>query len=522
MTSNRRDFLTKAAALSGASALAALLPATQALAQTADVARAAHTGTGTVSDPRVGSVKGPRILADAVPIKSRLRVDPSIWNWHRGTKTGGPSPANYYEASLGAWHTFDALPGDRDCDVVIVGGGLLGASTALHLAEAGVDVILVEQDHIGSGASGRNGGQLTPGIARWKAETMIEHYSPEEARRLWRLASVETMDLVEALSDRYGFSCDYKRGHLTAALHAGPMGGLVNSADARRQLGDTAVRIIGAGELKERYLRSNIYHGAAVDSMGGQAHPLALLRGLVYGLTGLGGRVYESTSVEAIEQNAGHATVITTQGAIRARKGVVLAVHGSTFRFLDGSPTTVPFYTYVSVTEPLNDAASLIPSDYAVYDTQLQIDYYRLVRNNRLLLGGQGTGNSWSPRDVNKYLLGRINTVFPQLGKPALEYSWGGISDLTLNGAADARKSDDTVPVYMVHGWSGHGVPQAVRVGKAISDDLTGLNDDFTMLTKVAHAGIPLGRFLSPAVIPVVKGALTMRNSLSPADMISF
>ena len=103
------------------------------------------------------------------------------------------------------------------------------------------------------------------------------------------------MDLVEALSDRYGFSCDYKRGHLTAALHAGHMGGLVNIADARRQLGDTAVRIIGAGELKERYLRSNIYHGAAVDSMGGQAHPLALLRGLVYGLTGLGGRAVSYT-----------------------------------------------------------------------------------------------------------------------------------------------------------------------------------------------------------------------------------
>ena len=522
MTSNRRDFLTKAVAVSGASALAALLPATQALAQATGSGPVAGTGANAIPKARIGTVESPRILADAVPIQSRLRVDPSIWNWHRDTKTGGPSPANYYEASLGPWHSFDALPGDQDCDVVIVGGGLLGASTALHLAEAGVDVILVEQDHIGSGASGRNGGQLTPGIARWKADSMIEHYSPEEAKRLWRLASVETMDLVQALSDRYGFSCDYKRGHLTTAVHAGHMGGLVSSADARLQLGDTAVRIIGAGELKERYLRSDIYHGAAVDSMGGQAHPLALLRGLVYGFASLGGRVYEGTSVEAIEQEAGGTTVVTTQGTIRVRKGVVLAVHGSTFRFLEGSPTTVPFYTYVSVTEPLDDAAGLIPSDYAVYDTQLQVDYYRVVRNNRLLLGGQGTGNSWSPRDVNKYLSNRINTVFPQLGKPALEYSWGGISDLTLNGAADARKSDDTVPVYMVHGWSGHGVPQAVRIGKAISDDLTGRNDDFAMLTKVAHAGIPLGRLLSPAVIPVVKGALTVRNSLSPADMISF
>ena len=522
MTSNRRDFLMKAAAVSSAGALASLVPAAQTLAQATSAELADRTGAGAVAGHRIGTVPGPRILADAIPGDSRLRVDPSIWNWHRDARAGAPSPANYYEASLGPWQAFDPLPGDQQCDVVIVGGGLLGASAALHLAEAGVDVILVEQNQFGSGASGRNGGQLTPGIARWKADSMIEHYSPEEAKRLWRLASVETMELVETLSDRYGFSCDYKRGHLTAAVHAGHMGGLVSSADARRQLGDTAVRIIGAGELKERYLRSNIYHGAAVDSMGGQLHPLALLRGLVHGFTGLGGRVHEGTSVEAIEQEADGAAVITAHGTIRASKGVVLAVHGSTFRFLAGSPTTVPFYTYVSVTEPLDDAASLIPSDHAVYDTQLQVDYYRVVRNNRLLLGGQGTGNSWSPRDVNKYLLGRINTVFPQLNNPALEYSWGGISDLTLNGAADARKSDDVAPIYMVHGWSGHGVPQAVRVGKAISDDLTGRNDDFAMLTKVAHAGIPLGRFLSPAVIPVVKGALTVRNSLSPADMISF
>jgi gamma-glutamylputrescine oxidase len=432
-------------------------------------------------------------------------------------------PANYYEAVLADWSPFGNFTRDQNCEVVVVGGGLLGASTALHLAEAGVDVILVEKDNIGSGASGRNGGQLTPGIARWSAENMLEKFSFDEAKRLWRLASIESMELVDELSERYSFECDRKYGHLTAAVHPGHMGSLVADADARRQLGDTAVKVIGRYELQEEYVHSEIYHGANIDNIGGQVQPLALLRGLAYSFASLGGRIYDGTKVNSIKQDASDAIIETERGVIRASKAVVLGVHGSTDEFISGASTTVPFFTYVAVTPPLPmDIKELIPSGFPIYDTQLQIDYYRAVRGNRLLFGGQGTGNSWAPRDVNNYLLDRIRTVFPYLEKPELEYSWGGISDLTLNGATDARKSDDNVPVYMVHGWSGHGVAQTVRIGKAISDDLTGRNHDFSMLTSIDHSNIPLGSYFSPVAIPLIKGALGVMSTFNPAEMVSF
>ena len=105
---------------------------------------------------------------------------------------------------------------------------------------------------------------------------------------------------------------------------------------------------------------------------------------------------------------------------------------------------------------------------------------------------------------------------------PELEYSWGGISDITLNGATDARKSDGAVPRYLVHGWSGHGVAQTVRIGKAISDDITGRNDDFTMLTRIEHDVIPLGNYLGPVAIPLVKGALSLKSLVNPTEMVSF
>lgn len=516
MPLNRRQFLLKTAASAASTAAMGALGTwpTQATAITL-----APSGVA----PSFPMLPPAELLQDARKTPTQLGIDPRIWNWRSDSPAGAPMPANYYEASLSEWPAFGAVPGDLHCEVAIIGGGLLGASTALHLAEAGMDVILIEKDHIGSGASGRNGGQMTPGLARWEAGTMLDKLAPDEARRLWRFASVEAMETVDGLRDRYGFDCDRQYGHVTAAVHPGHMSALVSNADARRQLGDGHVRIIGRHELNEDYLKSDIYYGAAIDRGGGQVQPLALLRGLIHAFVKLGGRVYDSTAALSIDESPGATLVKTAQGAITARRAVLLAVHSASFEFMPGSATTVPFFTYVAVTPPLGDTLNaLIPSGLPVYDTQLQIDYYRPVRNKRLLFGGQGTGNSWSPRDVNQYLLSRIKTVFPQLERPELEYSWSGISDLTLNGATDSRKSANDVPVYMVHGWSGHGVAQTVRIGRAISDDLTGRNQDFTMLTRFDHAGIPLGRHLSPVAIPLIKGALGVMGLINPTDMVSF
>lgn len=465
----------------------------------------------------------PTLLEDARIADTQLNTDARLWSWRKGSAAGGAVPANYYEASLAQWAPFPPVQSDQQCDVLVVGGGLLGASVALHLAEAGIDVMLVEKHSIGSAASGRNGGQVTPGLARWEASDMIANLSLGEAKRLWRFSSVEAMELIDGIAARYAMDFDRRRGHITAAIHPAHMSALIEGADARRYLGDEQVETVGAYEL-EQHIRSDLYHGAVIDHGGGQIHPLALLRGLVYGAVQHGARVHESTTVLDIERTPGGASAATEGGTITARKGVVLAVHNTTFQFLsDVTSTTVPFYSYVGVTPPLKDPiAQLLPTDMAVYDTQFQIDYYRAVRNNRLLFGGQGTGTSWSPERINDYLLSRIRTVFPQLENPELEYSWSGISDFTLNGATDCRKLGDDAPIYMVHGWSGHGVAQTVRIGKAICDDLTGSNDDFAMLTRIDHKQIPLGRQFSPIAIPMVKAAIGVVSTVNPGRLVSF
>lgn len=165
---------------------------------------------------------------------------------------------------------------------------------------------------------------------------------------------------------------------------------------------------------------------------------------------------------------------------------MVVAVHSATHTLLEqDNSTTIPFYTYVGTTSPVaGGTRTLLTTGKAVYDTQFQIDYYRPVRNERLLFGGQGTGTRWEDEKTIDYLTSRLRTVFPEREDLELEFAWSGTTDLTLNGATDSRKLGKYAPIYVVHGWSGHGIAQTIRIGKAIRDDLLGVNDDFTMLTR--------------------------------------
>lgn len=474
------------------------------------------------------SILPPKHFDDVQFKSSRSTQMGKEWSWiHPIHRDNDPSindnPANYYESSLEDWHQFEALQADLECDVVAVGAGLLGSSTALHLAEQGVDTVVLEKNRIGSAASGRNGGQLTPGLARWEAEEMANQLSYADAKKLWHFTSTEAMQLIDEISEKYALDLARKHGHITAAVHEGHLVGLTQGSDARKYLGEDHTRIVGKHELMQ-YVQSDNYMGGLIDTLGGQVHPLALNRGLVYSFCKLGGAVYEQTEVIGIEEKPDGIYVRTANAVIKARKSVVLAVHHASFKLLpDNKQTTIPFYTYVSTTAPLEvDVKTLLPFEHPVYDTQFQIDYYRPVSNNRLLFGGQGTGTCWTAEKTLNYLTHRIQTVFPQLKHLEMDFVWSGTTDLTVNGAVDSRKFGHQYPIYAVHGWSGHGVAQTVRIGKAIADDFVGHSQDFEMLSQISHQNIILGRALAPMVIPLAKSAYGLGAMINPGKMVSF
>lgn len=467
----------------------------------------------------------PKLLEDVEFRASENSLNNKDWNWANSTAIGSNQiPANYYESSLAKWHTFSSVETDLECDVLVIGAGLLGSSTALHLAEQGVDTILIDKDRIGSAASGRNGGQLTPGLARWEAADMMKQFSHEDAKKLWHFTSVESMQLIDDISNRYDLQLDRKHGHITAAIHPGHMTGLKEGVEARQALGDHYSYTVDKDKLYD-YIKCNNYFGGVIDDLGGHIHPLALNRGLAYGFLTHGGRIFENTQALTVDEKHDGVYVQTEKGFIKAKKGVVLAVHSSTFELLkENRQTTIPFYTYVGVTAPLEmDAKELLPHDHPVYDTQLQIDYYRNVSKNRLLFGGQGTGTCWGDEQILSYLQERIHHVFPQIENLKMDFAWSGTTDLTVNGATDNRKSGDQFPIYAVHGWSGHGVAQTVRIGKAIAEDITGKNTtDFNILTQIQHHNIPFGRTFASVAIPMAKCLLSIQAAIQPGKILSF
>ena len=469
------------------------------------------------------NVTKPILLNDVEFKASQYQQTDKEWNWIAASRGQFEHPANYYESSLENWHTFDALNADLECDVLVIGGGLLGTSTALHLADQGVDTILVEKNRIGSAASGRNGGQLTPGLARWEAETMAQQFSFADAKKLWHFTSTEAMSVIDGIIEKYELDLQRKRGHITAAVHPGHLEALREGMQARQYLKENNTVMLSQDELRT-HIDSDNYFGGLLDHLGGHIHPLALTRGLAYGFCLNGGNIYEQTEVKSVQEYADGIYVTTANGIIKARKSVVMAVHHASFKLLeDRTQTTIPFYTYVCTTAPLElDLKALLPTDMPVYDTQFQIDYYRGVSQNRLLFGGEGTGSCWDAQQTHDYLLGRIKHVFPQLKQVKIDFVWSGTTDLTVNGATDSRKFGEKYPIYAVQGWSGHGVAQTVRIGKAIADDFCGQKDDFNMLTRIQHINIPMGRTLAPIVIPIAKSMYGIGAMINPGKMVSF
>lgn len=385
------------------------------------------------------------------------------------------------------------LEGETETEVVVVGGGLLGVSTALHLAESGVACTLLEKATLGAGASGRNGGHLVPGLARWRAQDIRQGFAADEARWLWSFAAQETMGLLESLRDKYRIKDEYRPGHLTAAIHPGHLRALSQERSARAALGDDSTRLLDARECA-RYINSGCYHGALLDTLGGQLQPLKLLYGLWQGYQALGGETYEHTPALSIDPGPRGYRVTTPAGCILARRAVVLAVHADTPTLLATQRSvTLPMYTYLALTTPVpGGSRSLLPGGLAVYDTRVQIDYYRPYGEDRLLFGALGTGRRIGNDGAAARIQRRLRAVFPHCPTLRAALCWSGRFDITRSGMPVCRRSPGPVPLYAVHGWNGHGVGQSVRIGKAISDDIQGRNGDFNRLTRFRHSDFPL------------------------------
>jgi len=417
---------------------------------------------------------------------------------------------NYFEATAQPLAQGPVLSGTHRCDVCVVGAGYTGLSTALHLAEQGLDVVVLEAFHVGAGASGRNSGFVLPGYAA-DVNELIELVGREHAARLWRL-SVEAVDLVKSLIQHHSISCDLKSGALAAAASPADAEALAKQAIVMRAFGYEQASFLSRAELSGLIASPN-YFGGLLDLGAAHLHPLDYARGLARAALAKSVAIYERSPVIHIGRGD-RPQAITAEGAVSANH-IVLAANALLGPLApEVARRIVPVTAMIGVTEPLGSeiAKQLLPRDHAVFDTQPALDYYRLTRDHRLLFGAATRLFPPSASHAGPWLARRIARVFPQLGQPRMEFVWPGLVDLTLNRLPDIGQR--SALIWYAQGFNGHGVALSTLAGRAIARAIAGRAEDFRVLASLPYRPWPGGSRFARIALPFVRSWSQLRHAL--------
>lgn len=403
-----------------------------------------------------------------------------------------PRAPSYYAATANPFPVQSALQGEEQADVVIIGGGFTGLSAALHAAEAGFSVVLLEGKRIGWGASGRNGGQLIPGM-RWGAVELVERFGEDRAARLLRL-SLEAMDMVRGRIARHGIACDLRPGHFHAAAKPAHFDDMQREVDLlHRLIGYDSVSAVAPQDVPEQ-VASPLYHGGMFNANGGHFHPLNYALGLAQAALDAGVRIFEESQVKSL-RHGDPVKATTPLGSVTARFGV-LACDAFMGELEPGlGRWTMPVANYNVATAPLGEeqAKALIPTGAAVSDSKFVLNYYRLSADHRLIFGGGEKYTPAPPADIAGFVRPYIERVFPQLRGVAIDHAWGGLVGVTVNRLPHFGRINDT---FYAHGWSGHGALLTTLAGSLIAEAMHGSAERFDQFANLPGTPFPGGPLL--------------------------
>jgi gamma-glutamylputrescine oxidase len=407
---------------------------------------------------------------------------------------------SYYAASAHPAPQRPALEGSIDCDVCVVGAGIAGCSSALHLAQSGLSVVLLEQHRVSWGASGRSGGQALFGVAA--GQTKIERLiGAAGARTVWEV-SVEALALMRELIRRYSIECDWAEGYLYTAVKERHVRELqAELTELRDRLDYPSVRYVPREELRG-LLATDRYLGALYDSNSAHLHPLNYTLGLARAAEQHGVRIFEGTRARGFTPAGAQVRVQTQAGEVRAR---FLVLCGNVY-LGDTAPALaskiMAVATYVVATEPLGAerARELIANNAAVSDMNWVLDYFRRSADSRLLFGGRVNYSGLKSFDAPGATRARMVRVFPQLAETRIDYAWGGHVDITLNRAPHFGRLAPNV--YFLQGFSGHGIALTGIAGKLVAEAISGTAARFDVFARIPHANFPGGAGLRrPALV---------------------
>ncbi|MBI3167330.1 MAG: FAD-binding oxidoreductase [Chloroflexi bacterium] len=399
------------------------------------------------------------------------------------------------------WHTTVQMPDDSNLvpipakvDVAIIGGGYTGLSAARTLAKNGINVVVLEAETIGWGASSRNGGMTLTGL-KPAMQTVIKNYGRDLAKELFQ-CSLDSVNIVEQIVKEENIDCGFARtGHLLTANKPKHYESLLGEVDFMAKEFNHNVRLVSPKDLRSE-IGTDIYHGALVDEVSGGLNPAQFVAGLAGASARAGATLCARARVTKIERRERRFYIQTERGDVEA-ESVLVATSGYT-----GSATKrlqkkiIPIGSFIIATEQLSDelANELSPKNRMIFDTRHFLNYFRLW-DRRMIFGGRAAffpENENSTAQSGEILRREMIQVYPQLKDVKVEYVWGGTLDFAFDQMTHVGEEDG---IFYSLGYAGHGVAMATYLGATVAKAMMKSNIKENPFARFSFPTAPLGLY---------------------------
>ncbi len=402
-------------------------------------------------------------------------------------------PPSLWAAATPPGPTLPVLRGAEAAEVVVVGAGFTGLSTAIHLRESGVPVTVVEAMEPGWGASGRNNGQVIPTLSKHDPSAIVARHGEAGERfvSVLRDSASTLFDLVR----RHGIEAEAEQAGWVQPVHSP---GRMRVAERRvREWGSRGapVELLGKAEMRG-LLGSEAWHGGWWNRSGGHVNPLALARGMAQRAIDLGATIYARSPAKRIEHREGKWVVTTADGSVTAR-ALVLATHAYTAEFSrelapDIAREVVPTLSWQMATQPIshNIRGTIIPGRQAMSDTHGELYFCRWDARGRLVTGGALALQLDQARRLRPYIAARLRRLWPQIGDVSFDHVWSGFLGMTPDYFPRLHRLGPDG--YAWAGCNGRAVALSVALGREFARAVQGVPE--------AELGLPL---TEPTPIPL-------------------
>lgn len=422
----------------------------------------------------------------------------------------GQYPQSYYAATATPLPLCPVLKGETRADLCVIGAGYTGLSAALHAAEAGLKVVVLEAHRVGFGASGRNGGQLGSG-QRADQLTLERMVGPQDARTYWHLGE-DAKALVKHLVARHKIDADLTPGVAWTGSTRQDVHQLHDlGAHLQNRYNYENVQLLDHSDVQD-ICPSPDYTGGILDTGAAHLHPLKFALGLADAAQKAGVTIYERSEVHTV--TPGEPAILKTGAGHVITNHVILACngyHGGLNRKI--AARVMPINNFIVATEPLGSRAEqVLRRNIAVADSKFIVNYFRLSADGRLLFGGGESYGDKFPKDIASLVRKPMTQIFPQLSDVKIDYAWGGTLAITMKRLPYFARLGSNI--LTASGYSGHGVGTAVHAGRMMALAVQGQASGFDIMAKLPVPNFPGGALARKPLMALAMTWFGMRDRL--------